>query len=73
MKFLWRTAKALLLVAAVIAIAMEVNRLRERKEVAEQTVDSIHAQLDALDPATRAAVIARLSADEVRAVHDHTT
>jgi hypothetical protein len=31
-------------------------------------VESIHQQLDALDPVTRAAVVARLSSDEVTKV-----
>jgi len=34
-------------------------------------VRNIHDQLDALDPATRAAVITRLTAAEVKEVRDH--
>lgn len=37
---------------------------------AELTVQNIHDQLDALDPATRAAVVARLTSDEVTKVHE---
>jgi len=36
--------------------------------MAELTVDDIHEQLDALDPATRAAVVAKLTSDEVKKV-----
>ena len=43
---------------------------REKRQTAELTVDSIHEQLDALDPVTRAAVIARLSSDEVEKVRN---
>ncbi|HWN59280.1 MAG TPA: hypothetical protein VNO25_01285 [Streptosporangiaceae bacterium] len=38
--------------------------------MAELTVENIHAQLEALDPVTRAAVVARLSSDEVKKVRD---
>ena len=33
-------------------------------------MQNIHDQLDALDPATRAAVVARLTSEEVERVHD---
>jgi hypothetical protein len=39
---------------------------REKHLEAEAAVPSIQDQLDALDPATRAAVIARLTSDEVK-------
>ena len=62
--------RAVLLVAAAAALAVAAAQLREKRQTAELTVDNIHAQLDALDPATRAAVIARLSSDEVKKVRD---
>jgi hypothetical protein len=40
--------------------------LREKHHEAEAVVQNIHDQLDALDPATRAAVVARLTSDEVK-------
>jgi hypothetical protein len=42
--------------------------LREKHHEAEAVVQNIHDQLDALDPATRAAVVARLTSDEVKKV-----
>jgi hypothetical protein len=59
-----------LLVAAAAVLAVAAALLRDKRQTAELTVDNIHEQLDALDPATRAAVIARLSSDEVKKVRD---
>jgi hypothetical protein len=64
------TRAALLAVAAVL-VAVAAAQLRNKREVAELTVQNIHDQLDALDPATRAAVVARLSSDEVKKVRGH--
>jgi hypothetical protein len=63
-----RLIRAALLVAAAIALAAAAVQLREKRQTAELTVETIQAQLDALDPATRAAVVARLSSDEVKKV-----
>lgn len=57
-----------LLTAGAAVLVMLATRIRQKRQVAEQTVDSIHEQLDALDPATRAAVIARLEVDEIEKV-----
>ena len=38
----------------------------EKKMAADVAVESIQSELDGLDPATRAAVIAKLSSDEVK-------
>ncbi len=65
-----RVIRAALLVAAAVALAAAAIQLREKHQTAELTVENIQAQLDALDPATRAAVIARLSSDEVKKVRD---
>ncbi len=65
-----RIIRAALLVAAAIALAAAAVQLREKHQTAELTVENIQAQLDALDPASRAAVIARLSSDEVKKVRD---
>jgi len=59
-----------LLVAAAVALAFAAASIRDKHEVAVSTVDDIEAQLAALDPATRAAVIARLTRDAARVVHD---
>ena len=65
-----RLIRAALLVAAAVALAAAAVQLREKRQMAELTVENIHAQLDALDPVTRAAVIARLSSDEVKKARD---
>jgi hypothetical protein len=47
-----RIIRAVLLVAAAVALAAAAAQLREKRNLAELTVDSIHEQLDALDPVT---------------------
>jgi predicted ATPase len=66
-----RIIRAVLLAAAAAALAIAAYQLREKHQEAELTVEDIHDQLDALDPATRAAVVARLTSDEVKKVRDH--
>jgi hypothetical protein len=66
-----RVIRAALLVAAAAALAVAAYQLREKHQEAELAVQNIHDQLDALDPATRAAVITRLTAEEVKKVRDH--
>ena len=53
---------------ALIALAAAAVQIGEKRQTAELTAENIQAQLDALDPVTRAAVIARLSSDEVKKV-----
>jgi hypothetical protein len=65
-----RIIRAGLLVVAAVLLAAAAVQLRDKREVAELTVQNIHDQLDALDPVTRAAVVARLSSDEVAKVRD---
>jgi hypothetical protein len=66
-----RMIRAVLLVAAAAVLAVAAALLRDKRQTAELTVDDIHGQLDALDPVTRAAVIAKLTSDEVKKVRDH--
>jgi hypothetical protein len=66
-----RVIRAVLLVAAAAALAAAAYQLREKHQEAELAVQNIHDQLDALDPATRAAVVTRLTAEEVKKVRDH--
>jgi hypothetical protein len=66
-----RIIRAMLLVAAAAILAVAAAQLRDKHQTAELTVENVHEQLDALDPVTRAAVIARLSSDEVKKVRDH--
>jgi predicted ATPase len=63
--------RAALLVAAAAALAAAAYELREKHQAADLTVQNIHDQLDALDPVTRAAVVTRLTSDEVKKVRDH--
>jgi predicted ATPase len=63
-----RIFQAVLLAAAAAALAAAAYLLREKHQQAEAAVQTIQDQLDALDPATRAAVIARLTSDEVKKV-----
>jgi hypothetical protein len=65
-----RVIRAALLVAAAVVLAVAATQLRDKRETADLTVENIHEQLDALDPVTRAAVITRLSSDEVKKVRD---
>ena len=63
-----RIVRAALLVATAVVLAVAAAQLGDKRQMAEETVKDIQAQLDALDPVTRAAVIARLSSDEVKKV-----
>jgi hypothetical protein len=65
-----RVIRAALLVVAAVLLAAAATQLRDKRETADLTVENIHEQLDALDPVTRAAVITRLSSDEVKKVRD---
>ena len=62
-----------LLIAAAVALAIAAAQVREKRDLAIATVDDIEAQLAALDPATRAAVVSRLSVDAAKTVHDKRT
>jgi len=60
--------RAALLLATAVALAVAAAQLRDKRQTAELTVENIEEQINALDPVTRAAVIARLSSDEVKKV-----
>ena len=53
-------------VAAAAAVAIALAELKEKRRQADAVVTDIEAQLDALDPVTRAAVMARVGADAAR-------
>jgi len=55
---------ALLAAAAAVLIAV-MYQLREKEQEAETAVQNIDDQLDALDPATRTAVVAKVTSQEV--------
>ena len=59
---------AALLLATAVALAVAAAQLRDKRQTAKLTVENIEEQINALDPVTRAAVIARLSSDEVKKV-----
>jgi hypothetical protein len=64
--------EVVVVLALSAALAVAVKALLEKRELAISTVEDIESQLDALDPATRAAVVARLSkdaVDQVRSAH----
>ena len=63
-----RIIRAALLAAAAVALAAAAYLLREKHQEADAAVQNIQDQLDALDPATRTAVVARLTSDEVKKV-----
>ena len=56
-----------LIVAAAAGVVVVAVRARRMRQVASDTAADIEAQLDALDPMTRAAVVGKLSADAVKA------
>jgi hypothetical protein len=61
-----RTLRAALLAAAAAALVGAAAQLRERRILADQTVADIEDRIAALDPATRAAVVARLTSDAAK-------
>jgi hypothetical protein len=63
--------KGILLAALTVGVVMLVLKLRDMRQVATETADDIEAQLGALDPVTRAAVVGKLSADAAKDVKAH--
>jgi len=66
-----RIIRAALLAAAAAVLAVAAVQLRRKHQTAELAVQNIHDQLDALDPVTRAAVVAQLSSDEIKKVRSN--
>jgi hypothetical protein len=65
-----RGFRLILLLAIGAAVGVLIETVRKQRAVAISTVDDIEAQIAALDPATRASVIARLTKDAVDTVRD---
>lgn len=65
-----RIIRVVLLAAAAAILAAAAYQLREKHHEADLAVQAIHDQLDALDPVTRAAVVTRLTSEEVKKVRD---
>ncbi len=59
-----------LLATAGVLLALAARALRAEKGLVDLTVAQIEEQVLALDPVTRAAVIARLTSDAARAAKD---
>lgn len=58
--------RAALLTAAAAALVAAAAQLREKLTLADQTVAEIEDRIAALDPATRAAVLGRLTSDTAK-------
>jgi len=69
-----RLSKVFVTTVVVAAVAAgtyyAIVKVREKKALAEETAGHIKDELDALDPVTRAAVVAKLSSDAVRNARD---
>ena len=61
---------AALLVATASAFAFVVVQLRNKHQQVSSVVDDIEGQVAALDPVTRAAVLARLGADSAKVIRE---
>jgi hypothetical protein len=70
MRVTHRLLRVALLAAGAALLAVAANELREKQRVVDQTTDQIEGTIAGLDPDTRAAVIARLSADAAREAKD---
>jgi type III secretory pathway lipoprotein EscJ len=62
--------RIVLLVAAAVSLAAAASLLSEKKKIVDVTAQQIEDTISALDPATRAAVIARLTTDAGERVKD---
>jgi hypothetical protein len=55
-----------LIVVAAVGLAVAVKTVREKKVVVDDVAGSIQSELDALDPISRAAVLAKVSSDTTK-------
>jgi Tfp pilus assembly protein PilW len=55
-----------LVVVAAVGVAVAVKTVREKKLVVDETAGNIQSELDALDPISRAAVLAKVSSDTTK-------
>jgi hypothetical protein len=62
--------RIVLLVAAAVSLVAAAGLLREKKKIVDVTTQQIEDTISALDPATRAAVIARVTTDAGERVKD---
>jgi len=66
-----RIIRTALLTAVAIVLAAAAYQLREKRQEDNTAVQDIEDLLDALDPVQRAAVVARLTSDEVKKARSH--
>jgi type III secretory pathway lipoprotein EscJ len=62
--------RIVLLVGAAVSLAAAASLLSEKKKIVDVTTQQIEDTISALDPAARAAVIARLTTDARERVKD---
>jgi len=55
-----------LVAVAAVGVALAVKTVKEKKLVVDETAGSIQSELDALDPVSRAAVLAKVSSDTTK-------
>lgn len=55
-----------LIVVAAVGVAVAVKTIREKKVVVDEAAGNIQSELDALDPISRAAVLAKVSSDTTK-------
>jgi len=67
-----RILRAILFAVAAVALAFAVRQLRDTHDKISLNVDEIEAQIAGLDAVTRAGVVARLTADAAKTVHERT-
>jgi hypothetical protein len=62
--------RAILFAAAAVALAFAARQIRDTHNKISLNVDEIEDQIAGLDPVTRAGVVARLTADAAKSVHE---
>ena len=55
-----------LVAVAAVGVAVAVKTIREKKIVVDEAAGNIQSELDALDPISRAAVLAKVSSDTTK-------
>jgi len=62
--------RAIVFAAVAAAVALAAGQLRDTHRKVSLNVDEIEEQIAGLDPVTRAGVVARLTADAAKSVHE---
>ena len=68
-----RILTATLLIGVAAGIAIAVMKARSIKAEATRVADGIEAELNELDPVTKAAVLGKLSSDAAKEVRSHSS